>query len=342
MKIFVLLKIINKKIRIVYDYFNDFVSNNNDNITINFINFWSQDRNVFKNIWFYNYLEYKLDRKLIISNFKTDIEFYSIFGNKNKITKSKAPVKIFYTGECVNSETIKYNNRYNDHCLEYSDLSLGFQYLDKHNYLRFPIWILYFFNYDSTKDDIKKIVDDFNNHQYKKNKFCSLVSLHDKNGIRTDIYKSLSKIETVSSAGKLLKNDDSLKNDFNDDKCEYLKDFKFNICPENTNSNGYVTEKIFQAFYSGCIPIYWGNRNPEPEVINKEAFFFWEKDNDNFELLKEINFLNSSEKACNSFLKKKRLLDSSVDYIWKIYTDLNEHIEQILANNKLNKEYKVG
>ncbi len=46
------------------------------------------------------------------------------------------------------------------------------------------------------------------------------------------------------------------------DKIEYLKKYKFSICYENaSNLNGYITEKIFDCFVAGCIPIYWGAPN---------------------------------------------------------------------------------
>ena len=85
-----------------------------------------------------------------------------------------------------------------------------------------------------------------------------MVASHDRNGIRKDIMQLLNKIETVKSAGKIYHNDDTLFSKFNDNKLDYIHTFMFNICPENTNVDGYVTEKLFQAFAAGCIPIYNG------------------------------------------------------------------------------------
>lgn len=46
------------------------------------------------------------------------------------------------------------------------------------------------------------------------------------------------------------------------EKFEVIKKFKFYYCYENTiGINGYVTEKIFDCFYSGIVPIYWGAPN---------------------------------------------------------------------------------
>ena len=42
------------------------------------------------------------------------------------------------------------------------------------------------------------------------------------------------------------------------DKHETLKGFRFNLCFENTRFDGYVTEKIFDSFFAGAIPVYLG------------------------------------------------------------------------------------
>jgi hypothetical protein len=60
-------------------------------------------------------------------------------------------------------------------------------------------------------------------------------------------------------------------------KIETLKDYKFSICYENARDiPGYITEKIFDSFFAGCIPIYWGAPNikdyipPETFIDRKE------------------------------------------------------------------------
>ena len=45
-------------------------------------------------------------------------------------------------------------------------------------------------------------------------------------------------------------------------KSEVLRLHRFSICYENVaNQNGYITEKIFDSFFSGCVPVYWGASN---------------------------------------------------------------------------------
>lgn len=45
-------------------------------------------------------------------------------------------------------------------------------------------------------------------------------------------------------------------------KNEILAKTRFSICYENVRDlPGYITEKIFDCFFAGCIPVYWGANN---------------------------------------------------------------------------------
>jgi alpha(1,3/1,4) fucosyltransferase len=61
-------------------------------------------------------------------------------------------------------------------------------------------------------------------------------------------------------------------------KLDVLKQYKFCICYENIkNVPGYITEKIFDCFRAGCVPIYWGAPNVELSIpkncyIDRQCF----------------------------------------------------------------------
>jgi hypothetical protein len=56
------------------------------------------------------------------------------------------------------------------------------------------------------------------------------------------------------------------------DKIQCLNHYKFCICYENVKDiPGYVTEKLFDCFYAGCVPIYWGASNVE-KYVPKNCF----------------------------------------------------------------------
>lgn len=61
-------------------------------------------------------------------------------------------------------------------------------------------------------------------------------------------------------------------------KKNVLQNYKFSICYENAlNINGYITEKIFDCLFSGCVPIYLGAPDitthiPENAFIDMRRF----------------------------------------------------------------------
>lgn len=62
------------------------------------------------------------------------------------------------------------------------------------------------------------------------------------------------------------------------DKLSTMKNYRFSICYENMgNVKGYITEKIFDSFAAGCVPIYLGATNvtdyiPKNCFIDRRAF----------------------------------------------------------------------
>lgn len=57
-----------------------------------------------------------------------------------------------------------------------------------------------------------------------------------------------------------------------DNKKETMEKYKFSICYENAKDiSGYITEKIFDSFFAGCVPIYWGANNIL-DYVPKECF----------------------------------------------------------------------
>lgn len=61
-----------------------------------------------------------------------------------------------------------------------------------------------------------------------------------------------------------------------------LKQYKFSLCYENSIFPGYLTEKIFDALFAGCVPVYLGDPEvgksiPPDAFVNKKNFQTYEK-----------------------------------------------------------------
>ncbi|MBO7484740.1 MAG: hypothetical protein J6T84_01595 [Spirochaetaceae bacterium] len=299
-----------------------------NNYRLYFTGYYPETQTYFENYYFSHF--FNLKNPVKISSYKPDIEFFSVWDSPSKALKSKAKCKIFYTGECVHSDVYPEFRVFENHLLDSVDLSMGFDYLNKPNYIRYPLWILYYFNKKPvfSKDEIKSFVDNINSIHYEKSRDIALIVRHDRHGSREKLLNALSSSVSVCAAGEWHHNDDSLWNEFKNDKKAYLDQFKFNICTENFDYPGYVTEKLFQAFYSDCIPVYWGSGNkPEPEVINYDAVIFYNPDKPD-EAAEKIQTLLKNPSLYEEFRKQPKLLDSSVDYIY----ELNMHTRELFEN----------
>lgn len=89
----------------------------------------------------------------------------------------------------------------------------------------------------------------------------------DKVGEEADLCHALGKCH-----GKYKKTQKQIDGHWEDESLvDTYKDYKFVFALENKQMNGYVTEKLLNAFYSGAIPIYWGSSNVN-DLFNKKAF----------------------------------------------------------------------
>lgn len=108
-------------------------------------------------------------------------------------------------------------------------------------------------------------------------------------------------------------------------KKETMKRYKFAICYENARDiPGYITEKIFDCFFAGCVPIYLGAPNitdhiPADTFIDKRNFRTYE------ELYKYIKNMSESRyidylDAIKNFIRSDRIYPFSAEYFAETLT----------------------
>tara|TARA_Y100000389_G_scaffold204545_1_gene257880 strand:+ start:25597 stop:26556 length:960 start_codon:yes stop_codon:yes gene_type:complete len=127
-----------------------------------------------------------------------------------------------------------------------------------------------------------------------------------QNKITTKTLEILNKIGTVDHiqlynervGNSSCYNSEELLNLFNE--------YKFILCFENSFTNGYITEKIFNAFFSRTIPIYIGPEDTN-RYINKTAYINgYDLNNKNFY---DILALNNDEMLYNDVINKSKIND---------------------------------
>jgi hypothetical protein len=289
-------------------------------ITIAYINYWNDPHN---DNYFTKFIEENIGPvKKVNPGDYPDILIASCTGNINNVRNIKAKCKLFYYGENLN----RYPPYNNDKLLyDTFDLIVGFKNTDlSKKQIRFPLWLMYYHYYKYNEhDNIMMYIQNKYNENIKKQKvnFGSIIARHDRGGQRTKICNELSKYGDIKAPGIYRKNTQSIGNTHND-KINYISKGTYNVCPENSAYEGYFTEKIFQAFEGGTIPLYWAIDIPEYEIINKNKYCFC--DINNTEALKK-----SIENVCknpNQYIEGELFTKNAGEKIQLFYSTLLENI----------------
>lgn len=239
---------------------------------IRYKNFWpSFDA---QNSEVHHFFEFVLGETEIVSdphkNVQIEIEsvfqnrFYSrVFRNFPKVSltnNSHSTKRVWYTGENIRAP---FNEGF--------DLTLGFDqdsYFGTNAYL--PLWYL-LLDWRGKGKTNQGSGEFFNNSDLllprtpitpRESFACGFVG--NKQSFRNRIFKLLSSIGETRTFGTSVGRPVKFKKDVS-------KNFTFMVCMENDLYPGYVTEKLFEAYISGCIPIYWGDLGKDAN-INRNCF----------------------------------------------------------------------
>ena len=295
-------------------------------IKIAYINFWKDPYN---DTYLSSFImtNFKCNIIHVNSNENPDILIASVNGNINIIDKIKARCKIFYYGENLDRYP-PYNNI--ELLKSKFDIIAGFKYTDKKNKIfRFPLWLIYypFYNFDHEQNNIISYIENkyYINIRKYKNLFATLVSRHDRGGQRRIIYDVMSKYYKVYCPGEF-NNNTKMIGKSQREKINYISNSLYNICSENSMYEGYVTEKIFQAFEAGTIPLYWGHNLPEKEILNKNKYCFCNI-NDNNILKQQIHDVVINK---NKYINGYIFNNNAKNVIETYYNDLIEEIKKYI------------
>lgn len=180
------------------------------------------------------------------------------------------PLKLFHTQE---------NVRFDQVAADYSiSFDLGVQ-SDKH--FRFPYWMeMLDWSHENIYGNtnprygqllkISTLMSPLGNQFLTRGGSCAMLSSHLREP-RGSLFNAIAKAIPIQGFGAHF--NQSIKDHHSSGflKKDVLEKFSFNLCPENGLYPGYYTEKIPEAFNSGCLPITWADENIGVD-FNRKAF----------------------------------------------------------------------
>lgn len=140
---------------------------------------------------------------------------------------------------------------------------------------------------------------------------------------RKIIYESFLRNFTIDGYGhwfnnKVLNADSAL-----DKRIEVLKNYAFDLCPENTLVPGFVTTRVPEAYVAKSLPITWADNNINYD-FNKNAFInlnehFYNNFTNVINILKDENFLKKF--TCEPLILEKPNIEKETNFVKKIISN---------------------
>jgi hypothetical protein len=232
-----------------------------------------------------NYYKNKLEQLKYLVDIKSeqpDFLIFDVFGCEHMDDKFNKSVKIARFSENIIPDFSE---------ADYSLSQAHIFYLDR--YFKYPIFIAHlkkFINYKAQN------IRSFTNHSIKT-KFCAAVISNSRNftSFRMKFIKKLNEYKHVDMGGTYLNNvGGKVKN-----KIQFLSSYKFSISMENSNGDGYSSEKIIESLIAGTIPIYYGDYLID-EYINPKVYIMIKGQKDIKNKIDYIKKIDNNDTIYNS------------------------------------------
>ena len=245
-----------------------------------------------------------------------DYLIYATFGCEHMLNKYNNTIKIAFFTE----------NQLPD--LNFADYAIGLGHINHlDRYFTFP-YIIYILSLKNRTNKDFQIIRDKVLNSEKRKKFCAAV-ISNPIGFRFAFMKQLNQYKTIDNGGHSHNNiGGPVKN-----KQEFLMEYKFSFGMENSEADGYASEKILDSLWAGTIPIYYGDYMID-EYINPKTYILIRGGYEVEEKIEYIKKIDNDDNLYRSILKEKVFIDDFfVDNI------INERKKFLLHIFEQKKEY---
>ena len=262
-----------------------------------------------------NWLKSKLGDEFILEFVEDNPDYliYNVFTNEDIYHKYNNSIKIAIYTENVMPD------------LNLADYIIGHYhiiYLDKY----FKYSIIFWRNYKDIDKKKKEMLK-----QPIRKKFCAAVISNcgiEFTKFRLNFIEKLNEYKKVDMGGKCQNNiGENVKN-----KIKFLSKYKFSIAMENSDGDGYLSEKIVDSFLAGTIPIYYGDYLLD-EYINPKSYILIKGEKDIEKKIEYIKKIDNDDNLYKEIIKEKPIIDdnfgNTIDGI-----EIKSFLKHIFRQNK--------
>lgn len=247
------------------------------------------------------------------------ISICSVFNFRNETLhpKQNNEIRVSYSGESYHNETELY------------DINLIMQQDD----IQKGIITMPFFSLTSYESNYWPLY--MKPREYKpKSKFCAFVVSNGNCHFRNSFFEILSKYKGVDSCGRFLNNCGFTAPSPEDGYFDFLSNYKFMICFENTSKPEYLTEKLQNAWLGRTIPIYWGAAK-SLKWLNPKAFLYLEDTSEESvkRMIEKIIELDNDDEKYMEMFNQPLILDNKIPYDISI-PGIREKVIKVLEHKK--------
>jgi hypothetical protein len=223
--------------------------------------------------------------------------------------------------------TIQYSGEPRSHPQENYDLTLYSEH-ESNRVIDLPLSVYYVYGNNLRDRLINKPI-----RTVVPSKFCCFIVSNGGCNVRNQMFEMMNAYKKVDSYGKFANNMNELLsyNYWTPEFIQFLSDYKFILCFENTKFGTYSTEKIVNPYLANIIPIYWSSHHVK-NIFNPESMLFLEDETpESFsDLIRKIIELDNDDAKYIEFVNRPAFNPSQIEY-W----NANYSIEAL--SNKLSK-----
>ena len=252
--------------------------------------------------------------QIIIDEKNPDFLIYNVYGCKHLEKKYINSIKIAYYTE---------NQIPDFNIADYAVGQAHISFLDR--YLRLPyLSILNKKRFNNTKLNLIRRYA----LKHPRKKFCAAIISNSENftKFRKNFINILNKYKKVDMGGRYNNNVGKIKN-----KILFLSNYKFSIAMENSEGDGYLSEKIIDSFEAGTIPIYYGDYMLD-EFINPNSYILIRGEKDLYEKIRFIKKIDNDDSLYKKILKEN--VFSDLNFVEKMKNRRDEFLIHIFMQNK--------